>query len=139
VLPDWPNGTVTILVTSGEKPHAIPISTAIRAGRRTVLLALASGRESLRRLRADPAVALAVMAGDNLAVTLHGTASVLEEPLPEEAVAVAIDVAHVQDHCRPAFEIEAGVRWRWIDPEAEQRDARVRAALERIASRGELA
>jgi hypothetical protein len=40
----------------------------------------------------------------------------------------------VQDHRRPAFVIEAGVRWRWNQAEDEERDARVRAALERIAS-----
>jgi hypothetical protein len=33
------------------------------------------------------------------------------------------------DHGQPTFEIEAGVRRRWTDPDAERRDAGVRAAL----------
>ena len=54
-LPDWPPGTVAILSTAGGAPHAIPVSTAVRAGPRRVLLALARTRASLARLRDDPA------------------------------------------------------------------------------------
>jgi len=134
VLPEWPAGTVAILVTAGPAPHAIPVSTALRAGPRTVLLALAAGRESLGRLRADPVVALAVMAEDDVALTAYGSAEPLAEPMPQGVVAVRIDVERVQDHGRPAFVIEAGVRWRWNEARDKKRDAQVRAALERIAS-----
>jgi hypothetical protein len=134
VLPDWPVGTVAILATAGPAPHAIPISTALRAGPRTILLALAAGRESLGRLRADPAVALAIMAEDDLALTAYGTAEPLDETMPEGVVAVKIAVERVQDHRRPAFMIEAGVRWRWTTAPDKERDALVRVALERIAS-----
>ena len=41
VLPEWPPGTVTILATAGEAPHAIPVSAAVRAGPRHALLGLA--------------------------------------------------------------------------------------------------
>ena len=134
MLPDWPAGTVAILATAGPAPHAIPISTALRAGPRTILLALAAGRESLGRLRADPRVALAIMAEADLALTAYGSAEPLEEPMPRGVVAVKIAVERVQDHRRPAFAIEAGVRWRWNEARDEERDAQVRAALERIAS-----
>jgi hypothetical protein len=135
VLPDWPFGTVAILATSGREPHAIPISTAMRAGPRRILLALASERESLRRLRADPAVALSVITEGNLALTVYGTARVLDEQLTAEVVAVEIEAERIQDHRRAAFTIDAGVRWRWADAKAQERDARVRAELEQIASR----
>jgi hypothetical protein len=134
VLPDWPAGTVALLATSGPAPHAIPISTALRAGPQTILLALAASRESLTRLRADPAVALAILAEDNVALTAYGSAEPLEQPMPQGVVAIKIAVDRVQDHRRPAFEIEAGVRWRWKEAEERERDARVRVALERIAS-----
>jgi hypothetical protein len=136
VLPDWPAGTVAILATAGPAPHAIPISTALRAGPRTILFALAAGRGSLGRLRADPAVALAILASDDVALTAYGSAEPLEEPMPQGVVAIRIAVEHVQDHRRPAFVIEAGVRWRWKEAAEEERDAQVRAALERIASTG---
>jgi hypothetical protein len=125
---------VAILVTAGPAPHAIPISTALRAGPRTILFALAAARESLGRLRADPAVALAILASDDVALTAYGNAERLEQPMPDGVVAIRISVEQVQDHRRPAFVIEAGVRWRWNQAEDEERDARVRAALERIAS-----
>jgi hypothetical protein len=134
VLPDWPQGTVTILATAGEVPHAIPVSAAIRAGPRRALLGLAGTRGSLARLRADPRVSLAIIAHD-LAVTAHGRARILDDPLAEGVVAVEIEVDDVQDHDRPTFAIEAGVRWRWTDPEAERRDAEVRAALARLIAR----
>ncbi len=134
MLPDWPAGTVTILATAGETPHAIPVSAAIRAGPRHALIGLAGGRGSLARLRADPRVSLAIIAED-LAVTAYGRARVLDEAPAEGVVAVEIEVHDVQDHDRPTFAIEAGVRWRWTDAEAERRDAEVRAGLTRLAER----
>lgn len=134
-LPEWPAGTVCVLATSGpDGPHAIPVSTALRAGDRRIVLALAHSRGSLARLRADPRVALTVMAGPDLAFTAHGTASVIADPLPgAEAVAgVAIAVAAVARHERPTFAIEAGVAWRWTDDEALERDAAVRTGLSRL-------
>jgi hypothetical protein len=132
VLPEWPPGTVTILSTAGETPHAIPVSAAVRAGPRLVLMGLARGRSSLARLRAEPAVALTVVAA-GVAVTAYGSARVIDETLTEGVVAVAIDVERVQDHDRPTFEIQGSAPWRWTDAEAEARDREVRSALERLA------
>jgi hypothetical protein len=47
---------------------------------------------------------------------------------------VEIEVERVQDHDRPTFAIESGVRWRWTDPDAEGRDAEVREALTALAN-----
>lgn len=135
MLPSWPDGTVTILVTSGQSPHAIPVSAAVRAGPRTILIALGSGRQSLARLRAEPAVALVVLAEGNIALSAYGAADVLEAPMPEGVLAVAIDVQSVQDHRREAFTVDAGARFHWTDEIAERRDDEVRAALRRIAQR----
>jgi len=134
VLPEWPPGTVTILATAGEAPHAIPVSAAVRAGPRHALLGLAATRGSLARLRTDPRVSLAIIASE-VAVTAYGSARVLDETLVEGVVAVEIEVHEVKDHDRPTFAIEAGVRWRWTDPEAQRRDAEVHAALARLAAR----
>jgi flavin reductase (DIM6/NTAB) family NADH-FMN oxidoreductase RutF len=130
MIPEWPPGTVAILATGGGEPHAIPVSTAVRAGPRTVLFALARSRESLARLRTEPRCALAIVVA-GVAVTLHGRASVAGDAAG--AIAVRLDVDEVQDHGQPTFEIDAGIRWRWTDPEAERRDREVRAALLRIA------
>ena len=131
-LPDWPAGTVCVLATSGaDGPHAIPVSTALRAGEKRIVLALARSRGSLERLRADPRVALTVMAAPDLGFTAHGTAHVVTDPLPgvEGVTGVAIQVEAVKRHERPTFAIEAGVAWRWTDPAAQARDGVVRAAL----------
>jgi hypothetical protein len=133
-LPQWPKGTVVILVTGGGDPHAIPVSAAVRAGARRVLLGLAHSRESLARLRRDPRVALSITAGPDIAVTAYGSARVLDERLTGAVAAIEVTVDRVQDHNRPTFRIEAGVAWRWIDGEAQRRDDETRAALSRLAS-----
>ena len=131
-LPDWPAGTVCVLATSGAGgPHAIPVSTALRAGDGRIVLALARSRGSLERLRADPRVALTVVAGPDVAFTAHGTAAVIADPLQgaEAVTGVEIRVDAVHRHERPTFAIDAAVAWRWTDPEALTRDGVVRAAL----------
>jgi hypothetical protein len=132
MLPDWPPGTVTILATGGETPHAIPVSAALRAGPRRALIALASGRSSLARLRENRHAALAIVC-EGVAVTAHGRARIVDDALVEGVAGVEIEVDRVQDHGRAAFEIESGIRWRWTDRAAERRDAEVRSALERLA------
>jgi Pyridoxamine 5'-phosphate oxidase len=131
VLPEWPAGTVLVLVTAGD-PHAIPVSAAVRVDARRALIALARGRQSLARLRADPRVALAILS-KGVAVTASGRATVLSEDLVPGVAGVEIAVERVQNHDRPEFEIESGVRWRWVDDAAEARDAQVVAALGRLA------
>jgi hypothetical protein len=132
VLPHWPSGTVAILGTVGEEPHAIPVSAVHRADERRLLLGLAETRGSLRRLRQRPQVAVALIAAD-LAVTAIGHARVLGEPLVKGVVAVLVEVDTVRDHLQPTFEIQAGVQWRWTDRKAAERDQGVRTALARLA------
>lgn len=119
---------MAILSTAG--PHAIPVSTAVPAGPRSVLLALGPSRGSLARLREDPRCALAVVA-EGVAVTLRGRAAVVGEAAG--TVAVRLEVEAIDDHAQPTFAIDAGVRWRWTDAGAERRDAEVRAALRQLA------
>jgi hypothetical protein len=123
---------VAILATGGDQPHAIPVSAVLRAGPQLVLIGLAHSRESLRRLRREPRVTLAIL-GEQLAVSVDGVARVVTEELVDGVAAVAIDVETVSDHLRPTFEIESGVRWRWTDTEAAGRDAEVQTALRRLA------
>jgi flavin reductase (DIM6/NTAB) family NADH-FMN oxidoreductase RutF len=135
-LPAWRPGAVAILSTGGGAPHAIPVSTAVRAGPQTVVLALARRRESLARLREDPRCALTVVEDGNVAFTAHGRATIVADPLPaaDRVAAVRLDVERIQDHRQRTFEIDAGVRWHWTDPAAEEQDAVVRAALAELAA-----
>jgi hypothetical protein len=130
-LPEWEDGTVAILSTGAGAPHAIPVSTCVRAGPRTVLLALAQRRESLTRLRTEPRCALAIVTA-GVAITAHATATILDD-LNDAVVAVRLDVDEIQDHDQPTFAIDAGVQWRWTDDEARERDAQLRAALRALA------
>jgi flavin reductase (DIM6/NTAB) family NADH-FMN oxidoreductase RutF len=135
VLPEWEPGTVAVLSSGAGRPHAIPVSTAVRIGPRTVMFALALRRESLARLRQDPRCALTVMAGGNLALTAHGRATIVDDPMvvSRGVAAVRVEVEAIQDHSQDRFEIDASVRWRWTDAEAEQRDREIHAALLRLA------
>ena len=127
-LPEWPAGTVAVLSTAAGEPHAIPVSTAVRKGPRTVVFALGLRRESLARLREDARCALTVLAAGDVALTAVGRASVVEET--ERVAIVRLDVEHIQDHGQDTFMIDDGVQWHWTDADAERSDAEVRAALE---------
>jgi hypothetical protein len=135
-LPHWPSGTVAVLSTGAGGLHAIPVSTAVRAGDRAVVLALARRRGSLARLREDPRCALTLLAAGDVAVTAHCTATVVQDPMAvsDRVAAVRLDVHGIQDHGQPRFEILDGVRWRWTDADAERADAEIRAALAELAS-----
>jgi hypothetical protein len=130
-LPDWAPGTIAVLSTAGDAPHAIPVSTAVRLGPRRVALALARRRASLERLRTDPRCALTLLGGGDVAFTAHARATIAQDPMAvaRSVVAVVLDVEDVQDHADPRFTIEAPVAWRWVDAEAAERDAAIRAAL----------
>ena len=134
-LPEWPPGTAAILSTGAGEPHAIPVSTAVRAGSRTILFALSLRRESLARLREDASCALTLLAAGDVAVTALGRASVVQEPMTvsDRIAALRLDVERIQDHNQPRFEIEDGVRWHWTDEEADRQDAQVRVALRELA------
>lgn len=134
-LPEWDPGTVAVLSTVGDGPHAIPVSTGLRASGRLVLIALAARRVSLANLRSEPRVALTLMCGGDVAITAHGIATVVADPMAisDRVCAVAVDVARIQDHGQPRFVIEQGVRWSWTDPDADSRDRDVRAELRAIA------
>ena len=133
-LPEWRQGTVAVLSTGAGPPHAIPVSTAVRTGPRTILFALALRRESLARVREDPRCALTIIAGGDVAFTAHGRATIVEEPMTvsDRVTAIRLDVAVIQNHGQDNFEIDDGVRWHWTDPESEQRDAEIGAALSHI-------
>jgi hypothetical protein len=134
-LPEWEDGAVALLSTGGGAPHAIPVSTAVKAGRQRILLALAVHRESLARLRREPRCALTIVTGADVACTAHAHATLLDEEVAEGVVAVALDVYAIQDHMQPRFAIEAGVAWRWTDEDAAKRDRAIRGALSVLARR----
>jgi hypothetical protein len=112
----------------------IPVSAAIRAADGSVLLGLASGRGSLARLRADPRVAVLVLAEGDLAMTIYGAAVVVEEEIVPGVAAVSVTIDRTVDHGRRTFVIESGVAWSWTDEAARSRDANLRTELARISS-----
>jgi hypothetical protein len=112
-LPRWERGTPAVLCVAG--PHPIPITAFLRAGDDRVLLALGRRRETLRRLREDPSVALLLM-GAGIAFTAHGRARVVAEQLEaiDTVVAVELRVERLQDHLADGrTDMLDGARWRW--------------------------
>jgi hypothetical protein len=103
-LPEWEAGNVAILTTMGDAPHAIPVSTAVRAGPRRLLLALALRRRSLELLRAQPRVALTILAGGDV-VAQHPPGT--EVTLPDGRTAVVADVS-LDAPSRPTVRVREG-------------------------------
>jgi flavin reductase (DIM6/NTAB) family NADH-FMN oxidoreductase RutF len=131
-LPEWPDTTVAVLTTHGDRPHAIPVSLVMRAGPRELLIGLSPRRTSLARLREDPRCVVTILAAGDHAFTAHGRATRIEET--GSIVGVRIEVDEIADHNRPTYTIDDGVQWRWTDAEDERRNAEARAALSRLRS-----
>jgi Pyridoxamine 5'-phosphate oxidase len=131
-LPRWERGTPAVLCVAG--PHPIPVTAFLRVGDDRVLLALGRRRETLRRLREDPAVALLLMA-PGLAFTAHGRARVIAEELEaaDTVVAVELLVERVQDHLADGrTEMIDGARWRWRADEHGEAEEAILAELEQL-------
>jgi Pyridoxamine 5'-phosphate oxidase len=134
-LPEWPRPTIAVLATIDEAPHAIPVSTPVRAGDQAILLSLHRSRDSLARLRERPHVALLFLAEGNVAFTARGTARVVEEEMTDwpDYAAVEVAVSDVDDHRQDTFTVEAGIDRKWIDEDEK------RALGERVNSLQQLA
>jgi hypothetical protein len=128
-LPQWEEGTPAIVCVAG--PHAIPVSTAMRVSGDVLRFALGGGRETLRRIRDDPAIAVCIL-GDGLAFSAYGQARVVREGLEAapDVVAVELQVERVQDHLADGrTEMVDGARWRWVDPGMAASEPKIRAEL----------
>jgi hypothetical protein len=128
-LPEWPRGTPGVLCTNG--PHAIPVSTAIRAGAGRVVFALGTRRETLAILREDPRAALCMLA-TGAAFTAYGDAHVIREELEcaPNVAAIELTVEDVKDHLADSrTEMLDGAQWRWTDAQAAEEDPRIAAEL----------
>jgi hypothetical protein len=128
MLPEWEPGTPAVLIVAGL--HAIPVSTALRRGDFRVVFALGQRRETLERLRGDPAAALCVL-GRGVAFTAYGRALVVREELEAAPVtAVELKVDRLQDHLADGrTEMVDAASYRWIDEEAVRAESRIRAEL----------
>jgi hypothetical protein len=134
-LPEWPLRTVGLLVAAG--PHAIPVSTAVRASADRLVFALARRRATLERLRHEPRAAFALLA-EGVAFTAYGEAHVVREPLrrSDSVVALELRVERVQDHLAEGrTEMLAAPRWRWVSEDARESDRAVIEEVEEIARR----
>jgi hypothetical protein len=131
-LPDWERGTPGVLCVDG--PHPIPVTTIIRCGNDRVLFSLGRERETLRRLRADPQVALCVL-GKGIAFTAHGTAYELADRIEsvDTVVPVELRVERVQDHLADGrTEMLDGARWRWTEKSHGEAEDAIVAELRRL-------
>ena len=103
------------------------MSSYVRAANDRIVVALGARRETLARLRTDPATAFCVL-GKGVAFTARCRAAVIKEPLEAAPgnVAVELRVERVQDHLADGrTEILDGSRWRWIDEEAATLQPRI--------------
>jgi hypothetical protein len=136
-LPEWERGTPGVLCVDG--PHPIPVTTITRCGDDRVLFSLGRERETLRRLRAEPRVALCVL-GKGIAFTAHGHAYELSDEIEsvDTVVAVELRVESVQDHLADGrTEMLDGAKWRWTEKEHGENEDAIVAELKRLGQQGE--
>jgi hypothetical protein len=134
ILPDWEQGTPGVLCVAG--PHAIPVSTTMRAGDRRIVMALGRRRETLGRIRNDPAAALCLL-GAGVAFSAYGRAAVVRDELSAapHVAAVALDVERIQDHLEGSrTEMLDGARWSFTEDSARDDERRILAELRELAA-----
>ncbi len=132
-LPLWPAGTPAVLCVAG--PHAIPVSTAVRAGDWRLLFALGGRRESLKRLRADGRCTLCLLA-EGVAFSAAGSARAVRDKMnaTPRVAALELRVELIHDHLADGRTlILDAVRWVWSDPQAEAQDRQIRTELAELA------
>jgi len=132
-LPDWERRAAGLLIVTG--PHAMPISTAVRAGDRRLVFGLARRRETLARLREDSSAAFALLA-EGMAFTAYGDASVICEKLEgaPNMAGVELRVERVQNHLADGrTEMLSAAGWRWRQEDAREADRTVVAAIVALA------
>lgn len=135
VLPHWERATTAVFCAAG--PHPIPVSTAIRAADKRVLLTLGGRRETLRRVRERSDAALCVLA-EGLAFSALGEAHVLQEGMQAapSLVVVELRVIELVDHLADGrTQMLSSAGWRWLDPKSAESAPQVLAELERLAAR----
>ena len=125
-LPDWPEGTVTVLSTGAGAPHAIPVSAVIRRGPRELAFALAPLAGVAGAAARGPALRRHG-ARRGLAITAHGCACRAEL---ERIAVVRVDVDSIQDHGTRGSRSTPACMALDVD-EAAQGDAETRSALGR--------
>jgi hypothetical protein len=133
-LPDWERGTPATLCVHG--PHAIPVSTAVRASADRIVFVLARRRDTLAVLREHPRAALCVL-GAGVAFTATGEAAVVREQLgaSPHVAALELRVEQVQDHLADGrTEMLDGARWRFTTEKAAAADAALRLELDDLAA-----
>lgn len=134
-LPEWPKHTVSVLATvdADGAPHAIPVSTARRAGPMRIVFALPPSRGSYERVMKDGRASLLVLAAD-AAFTAEGTVRVIAEPLDPDGRVNGLELTAeiIWDHNGPTFSMDEGVRWHWSDEDARQGDAAAHDAMDAL-------
>jgi hypothetical protein len=136
ILPHWEQGVPGVLCAEG--PHAIPVSTAVRAGDRGIVFALGRGRDTLALLRDDPRTAFCLLA-PGAAFTAYGRTTVLREELESapNVAALALAVDEIQDHLEGSrTEILEAARWRWTEGGAADDERRIVTELRGLAGPG---
>ena len=122
-----------------DGPHPIPVTTIVRCGDDRVLFSLGRERETLRRLRAEPRVALCVL-GKGMAVTAHGSAFELSDRIEsvDTVVAVELRVERIQDHLADGrTEMLDGAQWRWTEKSHGEAEDAIVAELRRLGQSSE--
>ena len=131
-LPHWEPGTPAVLAT--RDAHAIPVSTATRAGADRIVFALARRRDTLQRLRDEPAASLCIL-GEGVAFTAYGDVAVIKDETgaSPHVAALELRVTSVQDHLADGrTEMLDGASWRFTTDDARDADAALRRELQEL-------
>ena len=116
--------TSAIMATFSEKgvPHTTPIQWIYPIGQESVLLTIQKDHEGYQNMVWQKKVMLNFLDAPNIAYSVLGRAGVVRAPSTVHPLmnVVRIDIIEIKSDRSPVITIDAGVRWSYVSPEAQE-------------------
>ncbi len=117
-------GAVAVLATFSEKsmPHTTPVNTLYPKGRESILLSIHKDHTGYHNMVWQKKVMLCFLDAQNVAYSVLGRAGVVRAPSLVHPLMniVRIDIIDIKCDRSVLCRVDAGVKWSYVSPEAEE-------------------
>lgn len=116
--------TVGVLATFSEKglPHTTPIQSVYPKGQESILISIHKDHTGYHNMVWQKKVMICFLDEGNVAYSILGRAGVVRAPSQVHPLmnVVRIDIIDIKSDRSPLTKVDAGVRWSYTSPEAQE-------------------
>lgn len=120
--------TVGVLATFSEKglPHTTPIQSIYPKGQESILISIHKDHTGYHNMVWQKKVMICFLDEGNVAYSILGRAGVVRAPSQVHPLMnlVRIDIIDIKSDRSPLTKVDAGVRWSYTSPEAQEQIGR---------------